>query len=412
MFSYFIPQKWYLILREDRGEVFIYRWGRLKERSCLKTPNELMEKISSSGPISLTVLIDHESEILETGILPRTSFFDKKSLLINHLREKFSAESLFGGMYLKGYQKTSPFLGMASPLSEAMKTWIVPLRKRGINVHLTFFIIEARKYLLQNLKKIGEKSPLILLLPWNGYLKQMLFLEGEIRHLRIIKQPSQEEYNNQITSYSQYIRRQYHLTITNLPIVYMKDSLTQEIYEDVREVIEIQDLAKEVFSHIKAHRLSQFRMFQFPEFGMFPYKKFIYKYAFFCLLGGIIGGALLMTKNFWIFEKDQKIPQRMIQKISRQVSSKSPLSLYLAAIFYLDEKTWTLWLNGQKITTLQGAKDFGYEILFVTDQQVTLRKINSQESVIILKPNQTFIPHKRCIKEGDWQTHNTQKDIS
>lgn len=412
MFSYFIPQKWYLILREDQGEVFIYRWGRLKERSHLKTPDELVEKISSSGPFSLTILIDHENEILETGILPKTSFFDKKLLLINHLREKFSAESLFGGMYLKEYQKTSSFLGMASSLSEVVKTWVVPLRKRGINVHLTFFIVEARKYLLQNLKKIGEKSPFILLLPMNGHLKQILFLEGEVRHLRIIKQPSLEEYTHQITSYSQYIRRQYHLTITPLPIVYVKGSLTQEISEDVREVLEIQDLTQQVISHIKVHRLSQFRMFQFPEIEMFPYKQLIYKYALFCLLSGMIWGAILITKNFWMFEKDQKIPQKVIQKISREASSKSSLTLYLAAIFYLDEKTWTLWLNGQKITTLQGAKEFGYEILCVTDQQVTLRKINSQESEIILKSNQTFIPHKRCIKEGDWQPHKIQKDIS
>lgn len=407
MFSYFAPQQWYLVLQEDGAEVFIHQWGHLKERCFLKTPIQLIEKISLNCPTTITILIDHESEILETGMLPKASFLDQKSLLINYLRAKFPPESWFGGMYLKAHQKDRPFLGIAFQTSDAIKAWMVPLKEKGIRIYLTFFVIEAQDFLRQNLKKVEKINPFVLLMPWNEYLKQMLFLNGEIRHLRTIKKPSSmEEYRNQIISFNHYVKRQHHLSSASLPIVYVKVPKVQEIPEGVKEVVEVQDFTKEVISHIKIRRLSRFRMLQFPDFGMVSYKRLIYKYGLFCLFSGAILGTIFAIKHFWPPQEDQKTPQKIVQNAPLQKSLQTPVTLYLAAIFYLDEKTWTLWLNGQKITTLQGVNKLGYNIVHVTEQQITLREIDSKNPVITLKPNQTFIAHKRCIKEGDWQGQN------
>lgn len=408
MLSYLIPQKWYVILQEEGAEVFIYQWRSLKERYYFKTPVQLMEKISLNCPAEITILIDHESEILASGLLPKSSFLDQKLLLENHLRTQFPSESWFGGMYLKTHQKGRPFLGVSFQASKAIKAWLVPLKAKKIRIHLTFFVIEAQNFLRQKLDKIEQSTSFILLMFWHNSLKQMLFLQGEIRHLRTIKQPSSlEEFNNQLTSFSHYVRRQHHLSAGDLSLIYVKALEAQKIPEDMKEAIEIKDLTKDVISYIKTHRLSRFRMLQGPELGMSSYKRFVYKYTLYCLFSLAMLGIISVTKNFWIFQKRENLSQKISQRVPSQKSLRSPLALYLAAIFYLDEKTWTLWLNGRKITTPQGVKEFGYEIIHVTEHQITLKEINSNNS-IILKPNQTFIVQQKCIKVGDWQARNNK----
>jgi len=147
MFSYLIPKKWYLILQKEEAEIFIYQWGRLTERCFLKTPFQLSEKCSLSCPTSVTIFIDHMNEILEAGELPKTSFLDRKSLLVNYLKTKFPPESWFGGMYLKRYKKKHPFLGIAFQEPKTIMAWMMPLQEKGIRVHLTCFLIEAQNFL-------------------------------------------------------------------------------------------------------------------------------------------------------------------------------------------------------------------------------------------------------------------------
>lgn len=403
MFFYFVPYKCYLILQKEGAEIFVYRWGRLEERSYLQSPLQLKKKLTLNYLTSITVLIDYKDEILEAGVLPTSSFFDRKLLLMNYLNIKFPIESWFGGMYLKAHQKDHPFVGVAFQDIHSIKAWLLPLRKKGINIHLSCFIIEVQNFLKQKLEKIEKINSFILLMPWDKCLKQMFFLMGEIRHLRTIKKPSTKvEYSRQVSSFSYYMKRQYHLTEETLPIIYIKMPIEQKIPDELQEIVEIQDLTKEVVSYIKRHRLSRFRMLKFPNFKMFSCKKFIYKCGFFCLLSFTILGALFLTKYFWGFQKEPQSLQKKFQPLIVQKQVQLPVTLYLAAIFYVDEKTWTLWINDQKITTPFGLQKLGYDIINVTEQAVSIKKIQSKKPIIILKPNQSFIASKGCIKEGKW----------
>lgn len=400
MFFYGIPYKCYLILQKEGAEIFLYRWGRLEERSYLKTPLELKEKVTLNYVSFITILMDYEDDILEGGVLPVSSFFDQKLLLKNYLDVKFPRESWFGGMYLKSYQNDHFFVGVAFQDVHSIKPWLLILKQKGINIRLTSFILEAQRFFKKNLKKIDS---FILLMPWDECLKQMLFLNGNIRHLRTIKKPvTKVDYSRQVSSFSHYMKRQYHFSEENLPLIYIKTLAGDDIPDKVQEVLEIQDLKKDVISYIKRHHLSKFRMLKLSNFDMFSCKNFMYKCGFFGFLSMTILGALFFTKHVWKIQKNPQDLQTIFQPSSVQTQGQPPINLYLAAIFYVDEKTWTVWINNQKITLFSGIQKMGYDIVKVTEEEISLRKIHSKEPLIILKPNQTFIASRACIKEGKW----------
>jgi len=252
----------------------------------------------------------------------------------------------------------------------------------------------------------------MLLMPCNDFLKQILFLNGEIRCLRTIKRPSSiAEYNNEITSFSAYVKRQNQLPVAILPIIYMKTPRVQEIPEGIRKIIEVQDLNREVISYIRTHRFSQFRMLNFFSLSLFSYKQLIYKYGIFCFLSLIVLGTMPLIKRLSTSQDEQKAPQKQVLISSLPKSLHPTVSLYLAAIFYRDEKTSTLWLNGLKVTDFQGIKELGYDVIHVTKHQVTLRETGSKKAAIILKPNQTFISQEGCVKEGNWQKEDQSPKV-
>lgn len=98
--STFIPQRCYLILSDNQAELFVYRWGRLKEREHFKEPEELAKKFSCLRPSTINILIDSLNQVLTVDILPKASLLDRNLLLKNYLTAKIPVESWYGGTYL------------------------------------------------------------------------------------------------------------------------------------------------------------------------------------------------------------------------------------------------------------------------------------------------------------------------
>ncbi len=400
MLSYLSFQDWYLILQEKRAEIFIYQWGYLKERHFFEVPDQLTQLLSLKCPDFITILLDQADEILEAGELPKANFLDRKYLIKNHLRAKFSSEKLFGGMYSKRSQETDSYVGIAFQNFKHIKTWIEPFQEKGIKVRLGSFIIEIQRFFQKQLDNVEKEKSFILLLPWDEHLKQMLFLNGEIRYLRTIKNPSSmKEYNNEIIAFNSYVKRQKDLSTENIAVAFIRMPGIQDIPDTVNKVIAVKDLTAEIVTYIKKSRLSGFQMLEISLLGRASSKRLFYKYGVFFFFGLLILSLSLFIKH----PQELKIPEKFVHFEPSQKLAKKQEVLYLGAILYVNDKNWTFWLNDKKITKPQDIQKMGYDIVQVTEHNVILRKNNSNKKRIILKPNQTFLIKEDSIKEKDLQ---------
>jgi len=153
-----------LILQHKRAEIFIYQWGYFKERHFFEIPSQLTQLLSLKCPDSITILIDQADEILEAGELPKANFFDRKYLIKNYLRSKFSSEKLFGGMYSKRSKETDAYVGIAFQNLNHIKAWIQPLQEKEIRIHLSSFIVEVQRFLQKQLDISEKEKPVIFLM--------------------------------------------------------------------------------------------------------------------------------------------------------------------------------------------------------------------------------------------------------
>lgn len=75
--------------------------------------------------------------------------------------------------------------------------------------------------------------------------------------------------------------------------------------------------------------------------------------------------------------------------------------LFLGALIYLDAKTWTLWLNGERISPETPNPDLS--VLAVSPRQVTLRwqaRAAADARTFTLAPRQSYLPDQDKVIDG------------
>ena len=95
------------------------------------------------------------------------------------------------------------------------------------------------------------------------------------------------------------------------------------------------------------------------------------------------------------------IPETAPPPIRKKVRPVGPATLYLSAIVYIGPKTWTIWLNGVRVTP--DMRIGGIDIVSVGRDAVRLemRVLTNRPRVSVrLRPNQTFVAATREVIEG------------
>ena len=95
------------------------------------------------------------------------------------------------------------------------------------------------------------------------------------------------------------------------------------------------------------------------------------------------------------------IPETAPPPIRRKVRPVGPATLYLSAIVYIGAETWTIWLNGVRVTP--DMRIGGIDIVSVGRDAVRLemRVLTNRPRVSVrLRPNQTFVTATRVVIEG------------
>ena len=95
------------------------------------------------------------------------------------------------------------------------------------------------------------------------------------------------------------------------------------------------------------------------------------------------------------------IPETAPPPIRRKVRPVGPATLYLSAIVYIGPETWTIWLNGVRVTP--DMRIGGIDIVSVGRDAVRLkmRVLTNRPPVSVrLRPNQTFVTATREVIEG------------
>lgn len=95
------------------------------------------------------------------------------------------------------------------------------------------------------------------------------------------------------------------------------------------------------------------------------------------------------------------IPETAPPPIRKKVRPVGPATLYLSAIVYIGPKTWTIWLNGVRVTP--DMRIGGIDIVSVGRDAVRfkMRVLTNRPPVSVrLRPNQTFVAATREVIEG------------
>ena len=95
------------------------------------------------------------------------------------------------------------------------------------------------------------------------------------------------------------------------------------------------------------------------------------------------------------------IPETAPPPIRKKVRPVGPATLYLSAIVYIGLETWTIWLNGVRVTP--DMRIGGIDIVSVGRDAVRLkmRVLTNRPPVSVrLRPNQTFVAATREVIEG------------
>ncbi|MCH7930823.1 MAG: hypothetical protein IH906_01235 [Proteobacteria bacterium] len=95
------------------------------------------------------------------------------------------------------------------------------------------------------------------------------------------------------------------------------------------------------------------------------------------------------------------IPETAPPPIRKKVRPVGPATLYLSAIVYIGPETWTIWLNGVRVTP--DMRIGGIDIVSVGRDAVRLkmRVLTNRPPVSVrLRPNQTFVAATREVIEG------------
>ena len=95
------------------------------------------------------------------------------------------------------------------------------------------------------------------------------------------------------------------------------------------------------------------------------------------------------------------IPETAPPPIRKKVRPVGPATLYLSAIVYIGPETWTIWLNGVRVTP--DMRIGGIDIVSVGRDAVRLemRVLTNRPRVSVrLRPNQTFVTATREVIEG------------
>ncbi len=95
------------------------------------------------------------------------------------------------------------------------------------------------------------------------------------------------------------------------------------------------------------------------------------------------------------------IPETVPPPIRTKVRPVGPATLYLSAIIYIGPETWTIWLNGVRVTP--DMRIVGIDIVSVGRDAVRLkmRVLTNRPPVSVrLRSNQTFVAATREVIEG------------
>ncbi len=95
------------------------------------------------------------------------------------------------------------------------------------------------------------------------------------------------------------------------------------------------------------------------------------------------------------------IPETAPPPIRKKVRPVGPATLYLSAIVYIGPETWTIWINGVRVTP--DMRVGGIDIVSVGRDAIRLkmRVLTNRPPVSVrLRPNQTFVAATRAVIEG------------
>jgi hypothetical protein len=136
-------------------------------------------------------------------------------------------------------------------------------------------------------------------------------------------------------------------------------------------------------------------------------------------------------------ERGGELTEEKITKtggLEKNVVDTTSISMYLNSILYISENIWSIWVNGQKITNFDKDENEELKILSVTPEEVSFiwsiskikwEIINANNTVskdsytiednkiklkFILEPNQSFVPSKNEVVEGDISVKNKEKE--
>ncbi|MBL9029513.1 MAG: hypothetical protein JNK42_03460 [Caedimonas sp.] len=119
---------------------------------------------------------------------------------------------------------------------------------------------------------------------------------------------------------------------------------------------------------------------------------------------GFSSNAMPQKADFSLFFTEQELQAFALTKDPSPRLGREENSLYLGALFYQSPQEWSVWVNDHKMTSTHPRSSLSHLsvcVRVVSPHSATLEwAYEGEQHHVTLKPNQSYHPMSREIREG------------